>query len=298
MKEENLKKKFAEAGLELQVRMSPLVLGRGTEGIVQVDIAREFKGNRRKEWFRIYLGAEGNEVDVRGVDKASKQLVLTVKEPEREFDELVRIPKKNNAAFRLEELRKIKLLWPKPVRAVLVADGIFVTRKTDPAVRYFLAGVDERCLFIAQLTGSATTVAQARSLLGKTVEFAEGDQRRGSSLDRQGEWFFLKVSDEVAREVDEAVRKTRTTIRKGASIGAAVTGRQIARVPGNPHMADELVTMPAIPLVHGHSVAGRPRVFVRGAVRHKDHRTVRFDGWREVVANSEQRATSGVYWID
>jgi hypothetical protein len=46
----------------------------------------------------------------------------------------------------------------------------------------------------------------------------------------------------------------------------------------------------------------RDRVFVRGSIRHKDHKTVRFSQWREVIANNEgdtARATaSGVFWVD
>jgi hypothetical protein len=33
-----------------------------------------------------------------------------------------------------------------------------------------------------------------------------------------------------------------------------------------------------------------PFLFVRGAVRHPDHKTIRLNGWHRVVLNREQRS--------
>lgn len=290
---------FKKAGLDIQVMSSPIRTGRGMDEIVQLDIERKTQGTRRYEKFRIFLGHKDNLIQVRDVDKSTNQLVLMVREPAREFEEEIRLNK-----FTTEE-RVIKELTsrgagnrPRAVKWRKSGNSIFVTQKTTEAIRYFLAGVDERQLFIAQLTGPATTCEEARKSLGKSVEFANGDRRKGSALDRQGEWFFLEVSKEDRDEIDLAIRKLRTSIKKKVSIGA-----ELGRRGGNAHTADELVRMPAGPILnHRFAARSRDRVFVRGCVRHVDHKTVRFDNWREVIANTEgataSASASGVFWVD
>lgn len=288
---DNLVADFAKVGLSLEILDRPMRFGRGMEDIVQIDITRKLAGTRRSEKFRLYPGHATNLIQICGVDKSSKQLVLMIKEPVREFEETARI----NKRVTLESVKARNA----HTKAKIFQRGneIVIVQKTTGAIRHFLLGVDERQLFIAQLTGPATTCEQARKSLGKSVEFANNDRRKGSSLDRQGEWFFLATSRDVALEIQKAVRMTRTVIRKKVNIGAF-----LGRVGGNHHVADELVTMPAVLLPHGFSVSGRGRVFVRGSIRHVDHKTVRFTEWREVVANSEgataSAGASGVFWID
>lgn len=291
---------FKRAGLDIQILSDPIRKGRGMDEIVQLDIERKTQGTRRTERFRIYMGNKNNLVQVRDVDKPNGQLVLMVREPAREFDEDVRITKWDTEDKILARLK----VAPRRIKYRKVGNKFVVTQKIDEAVRYFLAGVDERQLFIAQLTGPATTVVQARKSLGKSVEFANGDRRKGSSLDRQGEWFFLKADATDCCDIHNALLKTCTTIQKKVSIGT-VMGRR----GGNSHTADELVKLPSRHFGKNfrspglsRDVQGRDRVFVRGCVRHVDHKTVKFTEWREVIANSEgETATasaSGVFWVD
>jgi hypothetical protein len=177
-------------------------------------------------------------------------------------------------------------------------DGVVIRRKTDAAMRYFLMGVDERQLFIAQLTAAATTVDGARKLLGRTVEFAEG-KRRGSSLDRQGEWFFLETTQEQRDHLDALIKKNKLAVHKKVAIGT-FAGRG-----GKPHTADELIALVGENVTSklGHGFPVRPRqIYIRGSVRHSDHKTVRFSEWREVIANNEgatgRAAATGVFWVD
>jgi hypothetical protein len=294
---QNLADKFRKAGLSVAILAEPIRRrGRGMEDIVQIDIQRNVKGFNRRERFRLYPGHKSNIIQVRNIDPNLKQLVLFVKEPVREFDNVTQLNSFTTFKRIKEEAEKS---LHKPVRIFRVGNEAHVVMKTSEGVRYFLLGVDERQLFIAQLTGPATTVEGARKLLGKTVQFANG-KRRGSSIDRQGEWFFLETKQSTRDEIERAIRQTRIVVRRKVAIG------QFLNRPGlNPHIVDELVVLHS-----GIQETGadpkkllRNRVFVRGSIRHRDHKTVKFSNWREVIANNESESTArgsatGVFWVD
>src|SRR5262249_1576274 len=99
---------------------------------------------------------------------------------------------------------------------------------------------------------------------------------------RQGEWFFVVPWATEIAEVEKALRGSTLFVRKKASINAF-----IPRV-GKPHVADELVV-------------AKNAVYVRGDIRHPDHKTMRLPSWRRVVKNREVengRAPFGGTWID
>jgi hypothetical protein len=288
-----LVKQFAKAGLELELLTQPLQRGRNTEEIVQLDVGRRLRGSGRKEWFRLFPGHPDNRVLVQGTDRKLQQLVLFVEEPARAFE--VNLPRWGNesraaAASRAGGtiVRKRKHHW--------------VVRQTTSAdKRHFLMGVDERQLFIAQLTSGCSTVGAAHRLLGNTVQMADG-RRRGSSLDRQGEWFFLETNATQREHIERLLGGCRTVVHHKVNIGGFN-----GRVGGNPHQAEELVVLtdellPEASLLDNGFAARSRQVFIRGAVRHVDHRTVRFYQWREVVGNNEGATASGdargTFWID
>lgn len=294
----NLVKAFDKAGLRLELLKEPIRSGTGMADIVQLDVGRNLRGNGRTEWFRLWPGHENNNIQVRDADKKNKQVVLLVNEPTREFEEKVPIRKAWGKGRSLSPTRdEIKQDLGSGERILRRnKEEWVVLRKTSADTRYFLMGVDERQLFIAQLAEPCTTVAQAHFSLSRTVLTADG-KRKGSALDRQGEWFFWETDQRARETIDEEIAKNRLVVHKKVPIGSFA-----ARGGGNPHTVDELVVIPAInKLAHGFGV--RPRsVYVRGKVRHVDHKTIKFSHWREVVANNEgatARATaSGVYWVD
>jgi hypothetical protein len=287
---------FTKAGLHLEVLDAPIRNGLGMENIVQIDIRRGYKTKElRNEWFRIYPGKD-TMIQVRGTDKKLKQLVLLVKESKQEFHET--IPLNNRTKSRknwLQNFLNENNLTKKDV-VLQKKDELIIKRFTPAETRYFLMGVDERQLFIAQLTAPAVTVAEARKLLGRSVQFAEG-KRRGSSIDRQGEWFFLETSQDQRQTLDTLLKKNLLVVQKKQVIGDHM-GRG-----GNPHTVDELIATGDRPdnvetleimngLRHGknkdlpYPIRER-KVFIRGRVRHQDHKTITFHQWREVVANNE-----------
>lgn len=280
----NLETAFKKAGLVCRVQKDPLRKGRGMERIVQMDIQRSFKGPTRGEYFRIYA-PESALLQVRGIDPARKQLVLLVKEEAIEFQDHI-VKTKWTTPNHLSDIRKKFRVIRETERELVYVN------KTSAATRYFLLGVDERQLFIAQTTNPVTTVDEAHRSLGKTVQFAEG--KRGTT--RQGEWFLLETSEETREQIEKALQQNRTAIKKDVDIG-----RETGTRSGKPHIASESVSLPPKVLQHGHPVREK-RIFVRGKIRHPDHKTVHLTHWREVVRNSEEnsgdRQTTGVYWVD
>ena len=305
---QNLVDKFRKVGLDLVVLKEPLRRGRGMEDIFQLDIQRNVKGIQRWERFRIYPGHPDNITQIRDVDKDSKQVLLMVQEPEREFDNVTKLTHFNTFKRIKEQAEKTKGV----LRVYKQDNEAHVVMKAEGGNRYFLAGIDERQLFVAQLKGPATSVEGARQQLGRTVQFADGS-RKGSSIDRQGEWFFLETRQSTKDEIERAIKQTRTVIRKKVPIGSF-----LGRPGGNPHVAEELVVLPVETTLrpsanNPRTLAGRmaggdtdrllrSRAFVRGSIRHKDHKTVKFSQWREVIANNEgataTASANGVFWID
>lgn len=311
---DNLIKEFEKAGLKLVIPKTPIRNGSGMKDIVQMDIQRGLSGNIRSEYFRIYPGHEDNSIQVRDTDKKSAQVVLMVHEKARWFEETVRKllagdEGKLTVAKWVEGI-KSSMRWRGTYKITKIfvdkADprrgSIVISRKTDDSTRYFLMGVDERQLFISQISQPVTTVDQARRCLGSTIQFAEG-KRKGSSIDRQGEWFFLETNRYQRDYLENLIKKHLIAVHKKVAIG------QFAGRSGKPHTVDELVVLENNKVLglleHGFPVRNR-QIYIRGAVRHSDHKTVRFSEWREVIANNETAAvtpsfglgSTGVFWVD
>src|SRR4029077_18702464 len=120
---------------------------------------------RRDRGERVLLWpGKGTELWVTGADPELQQLVLRVREPLRKFTEQ---------------------RWD-------AKHGVFrtVVRKTDPALRRFLVGMDESHLFVSQLTTAARTVAEAHEGIPPRVL----EERPETA--RQVEWFFVPLTDE------------------------------------------------------------------------------------------------------
>lgn len=309
-KHDNLEKQFEKAGLACKVLTEPIRAINAD--IFQADIQRGFRGNKRQEYFRIYKGHETNLVYVAGVDKRIKQLVLVVKEPEREFEQRMVLSQLETQSL----LDRPRAEWKRLVENMHRGRGLkgrVVSieeykhkpvayqheQKTSSSVRHYLMGLDERQLFIAELPRAATSVAEAhRSLKGTAVTFAEG--RAGGKTIRQGEWFFVEATEEEKETIQRAIKLNRISIFHDRSIGQ-LTG---ARRGGKAHIAEEAILLGAGPVLqHGFPVREREEVFVRGHISHPDHATVKLHQWRKVLKNAERgndsnRSSSGVYWID
>lgn len=306
MQREHLVRRFADAGLPLVLRDRPLIGGlggRGASDIVQIDIARKTNGSRRQEWFRIYPGADENRIEVVGADARFGQVVVMIHEPVREFFEPVHAWAVRDIDFTQpgwgpEVARKLSV---REQDVVISRGNVAVRRRTPGSKRHLLAGLDERQLFLAQLPRGVSTVREAHlTLKSGSVTLAEG---QGIDSVRQGEWFFLEATKEEVVRIEDGLKRNLLIMERNVPIGPFTDrsvrgGRRVRQFRGNPHTADELVVLPGDRLVNGFAVRER-EVFIRGRVRHVDHATVTFPGWRKVIRNAEANAGQGFGgWVD
>jgi hypothetical protein len=181
----------------------------------------------------------------------------------------------------------------------------------------FLLGHDERHWFVAGIPES-TPVSRVRdakqALKPDLVQSSERgvrtkyrDRRTNAARIRQGEWFFVPAP-QVRVELLVVLRN-----------------EPIARGGGKPHVCEELYRFggetvyvsPGAPngvtdeqyraLSEGERnrwnwrvMRRNPKVYVRGRVRHPDHKTIALDGWHEVLGNTENlsHAMRNVAFLD
>lgn len=261
--------RFAKARLPLALAAAPIARGGGEiSQIVQLDIERR---RPRKEQFLLWRGAKTNRVEALGVDRELQQLVLLVDEPRRRFEVEISpyVERPESRIVRKEGRRR----W--------------IERWTNARKRHFLCGMDESHLFIAELSRGVSTVRDAHEVL-RSPELDALERRAEGPIFRQGEWFFIPISVE-----EEAV------VEAEAKQGVVVRGRGIAQAArlmrgGRPHVADEVLVPARLD-----PRAPPSKIYVRGRVRHPDHKTVVLLHWHRVLANTERSANAdGVYWVD
>ncbi|MEW5740644.1 MAG: hypothetical protein AB1938_17075 [Myxococcota bacterium] len=276
-----LQSRFAQAALPLEVAQAPFVPASGAERVVQLDIARDRRGER----FRMWPGASTNRVVVQGVDRRLHQLVLLVDEPKHRF--LAEIPR-----------------WTVPDRPVVRKEGHrrWVSMETPGQKRHFLLGLDEAHLFIAQLPRGLSSVDRAREAL-KGREVARAERDAPFRTIRQGEWFLIALDAPRVAALDDVARLAPHLVAHRRGIAQAALWNRA----GRPHVADEVLVLRAEQLLArsvGEAVArsvalARPGVYVRGKVKHPDHATVELKSWRLALPNAESfHQPAGVFWVD
>jgi hypothetical protein len=284
---------FASAGLDLRLAAAPFATR--SADVFQLDIRRLRPHDVRSEHFLAWTGPR-NLASVQGVDRRERQLVLVVREGEVEFEEA--IPR---AIVRLASGIAGSIEWKQSIAAhagpgisasmvVARTGGASVVRSTRGSTRHMLVGRDERQLFMCALPRACTTVRQAHDALRTPA----ARSRSRSALERpvrQGEWFFVLPRADELEELERAIQKHQVAILRKRSINSAIPRA------GKPHVADELVFA-----VNGASAAPiRGNVYVRGAIRHLDHKTIHIPDWRRVLRNLEVdsgRSPLGGTWVD
>lgn len=286
-----MKEQFAKAGLRLEISKTPLAPFRGDAPIFQMDIQRKLTGGLREEVFRIYPADA--KIQVMGVDKKIEQLVLVVKEDAHEFFApvpivIVRDAKTHESGWE----QRVATAMNVRERDITVHEGrISIRQRTSSNSRDFLLGKDERFMFIAQLPRHCTTVKEAHACLKNPVVTTAEGRIPGRTV-RQGEWFFMNMSAAEETALKAGLKNKALSIQRKVPIEA---GRAVR----NKHVAEELVTTAGLRLEHGHPILQREEIFVRGAIRHPEHGTVKFKSWRRCVRNMESRnGPTGIGWID
>lgn len=268
--------RFAHAGLDLHLADAPFT---GNSDIFQMDIRRARPHDVRSEHFIAWMGKEDNIVTVHGIDPRERQLVLFVREARRSFTEHVPRHVHQSLGTMGSPSWRARLAGALNVRLDMIEvrrGEAFVRRTTSAAGRHLLVGCDERQLFMCELPRPVSTVKQAHEAL-RPPSVPKGDKTI-----RQGEWFFVVPSRTETEDLERALRSSLTIVRKNTSINSVIPRA------GKPHMVDELV------VTNGN-------VYVRGAVRHPDHKTIRLRFWHRVHRNLEvdqNRSVLGGTWID
>ncbi|HVX10283.1 MAG TPA: hypothetical protein VHC22_03825 [Pirellulales bacterium] len=176
----------------------------------------------------------------------------------------------------------------------------------------FLCGHDERHWFVAAIpeTSASSSVRTAMESLKPMavrrlqerlrVKPQKRNRRRNAAFVRQGEWFFIRIAPSV--RIDEWMVLRNEPLRRGN---------------GKPHFVEELIRVggeavyvsnqypQGLTFREYQKLIGRkpelrhlqwvvqrrnPQVFVRGRVRHADHKTIFLDGWHQVLMNTETQS--------
>ncbi len=188
---------------------------------------------------------------------------------------------------------------------------LLMSRQFD-GKRKFLCGHDERHWFVAAVPeqASVSTVKTAFDALKPTpvraiemrlgVKPRDRNRRRNEAFIRQGEWFFVPARNQHL--IDDRL---------------VLRNEPISRGGGKPHMCEELVRQggqlvyvsfqhpqgltelqhrqlisrkPELRRLHWVAQRRNPSVFVRGRIRHPDHKTVILNGWHQVMMNTENQS--------
>jgi hypothetical protein len=178
----------------------------------------------------------------------------------------------------------------------------------------FLCGHDERHWFVAAIPEKAPVgtvrqakealkpaevrVAQARSRLGGEAR----NRRKNAAFRRQGEWFFLPASQLL---VDEGLVLRNEPLRRGnggkphwCEFLYRTGGETVFVCSRHPNgvVASQyeriLAKNPKAKSWNWQTMRRNPGVFVRGSVRHADHKTIVLHGWHRVAMNTEWQSTA------
>jgi len=173
----------------------------------------------------------------------------------------------------------------------------------------FLCGHDERAWFVAAIPeeAEARDVQAAKDALKPQavwdairefgVPMDQRDRRRTAAFVRQGEWFFIPRYD---LKVDETRVLEDEPIRRGA--GKPHVCQYLFRIGGDDvFVSDEepngitVAQYRQLPREQRRSGTWRRMTrdaiaYVKGSVRHPDHKTIWLSPWHEVVMNTETKA--------
>lgn len=209
---------FSKAGLPLKVEKKPLSsisFSVNNQDVFQMSIDTKGK-KRKKEYFRIFPGHSNNDVRVIDTDSGKQQVILLVKEPEREYT-----------------VRN----WDRTKR-----DWVYEKQKTPGFLRKYLMGMDECHLFIAELPRNLDPINKIKdahkALKPNDVIEKEKDTSR---IKRQGEWFFIPATKDELKDINENLN----LIERKRPLGENEWRSR------NSHIADLLLTIRAGQFVKG-----------------------------------------------
>jgi hypothetical protein len=215
-----------------------------------------------------------------------------------EYFELVRLP---------GVVAEVEVLDAQPADRHL----LLLVRDASEKQKY-LCGHDERHWFIAAIpeTAPVGTVRQAMEALKPTdVQIAQAQKRvsakarrrrKNAAYRRQGEWFFLPAFDLVVDEKSVLRNEPLTRGNGGKPHWAELcyrTDGETVYVCSKYPTGVTAVTYRQLLASNRNAknwgwrtMQRNARVFVRGRIRHPDHRAIVLHGWHRVLMNTENQA--------
>ncbi len=215
------------------------------------------------------------------------------------------------------DLSKVQVLDVRPKDRHLLLQ-VVIGEGRDIQVDKLLMGHDERHWFIAQVNGS--TVQEAKENLKPEivrerqkrvkVKRSKRNKRKNAAFIRQGEWFFLPEPEFFPGK--NTIISSNEPLRRGA--GKPHMAEECCRIGGttvmfNTRLAPNGVSMDEYNRIRQDPDPERQKVvrrsggwramtrdalvYVRGKVRHPDHKTLKLRGWHQVVPNTEQVRVGG-----
>jgi hypothetical protein len=196
---------------------------------------------------------------------------------------------------------------PEDRHLVLLAREVDADGNTIEA-NHFLCGHDERHLFVAGVA-NVSTVAQAKASLKPQaivarevgLSTAKRNRRKTGVFRRQGEWFFVPVditADPMTIRLNEPLTRdarSKPHIAQFAFRNGGESVRVCARHPNGltTREYEKLIARnPKAANYNWRTMVRNPELYVRGTIRHTDHRTITLNGWHRVLINTERRAAT------
>lgn len=177
----------------------------------------------------------------------------------------------------------------------------------------YLCGHDERDWFAAAVpeVGGVANVRQAMEVLKpaevRSAQFRLGvkqqhrNRRRNAAFVRQGEWFFIPEPNLKAQPLmvlhNEPLLRGRGKPHM-AEFLVRTGGRTVYVSSAYPSGLSEmayrrlLIKDPNMKRLAWSVLRADPKAYVRGRVRHPDHKTIHLDVWHRVLPNTENRAVA------
>lgn len=170
----------------------------------------------------------------------------------------------------------------------------------------FLCGHDERHWFVAAIPEAAPvgTVRQAKEAL-KPAEIQnrqvglnkkKRNKRKNEAYIRQGEWFFIPeniTADEKLILKNEPITRGNGSKPHMAQFAYRKGGTTVYVSREYPNGVDTKTYQKLVKEGKGANFRAMVRdasVYVKGTIRHADHKTINLVGWHRVIMNTEQKA--------
>jgi hypothetical protein len=178
----------------------------------------------------------------------------------------------------------------------------------------FLCGHDERHWFVAAVPERARAASVQSAfealkppavharLVEVKVKPRKRNRRRNEAFVRQGEWFFLPAPAWFKPDAKLIFRHE--PLRRGGGKPHICEelfrdgGELVYISPRHPNGVTQvqyrrlLERQPKLRNLHWQAQRRNPMVFVRGKVRHADHKTIVLHGWHQVLMNTETQAVA------